>query len=55
MEIRIKIDLEIADIELIAALADRITDGDGDPKALAHDIKMRLRRLVKVAPLDSGA
>jgi hypothetical protein len=55
MEIKIQIDPALADVELIGDLVDRLAAGDGDPEALRRDIKRRLRRLVKVEPLDSGA
>ena len=55
MEIKIKIDPALADIELISALVDKLAAGEHDAQALRRDIKRRLRRLVKVRAFDSPA
>ena len=55
MEIKIKIDPALADIELISALVDRLASGEHDAEAIRRDIKRRLRRLVKVRMFDSSA
>jgi hypothetical protein len=50
MEIKIKIDPALADVELIARLVDRLADLAIDPeaKALKRDIINRLKRLKNV-------